>query len=575
MPLDGMFLHMQSKELKTALCGYRIDKVYQPTVSEIVFSLRHGPSQVRLLLSARSNSPRCGITLTDFDNPASPPMFCMLLRKRLIGALVLDVAQEGMDRVLSMTLSASDNIGDREILRLYIEIMGTYSNIVLTREDGTIIDCLRRTDSHVRSLSPGYKYLRLPPQEKADLLRDGPADVLEKLHLHTSETVGKALLLSMSGASPALCNDIVSSAGIKAADVSGLTADENAALETKLIAISKMLSSGESTPSLIYDKNTGKNLDFSFYPMTSSFSNASSRTFDSLSALLESFYKEKDFEDRIRIRTSELRRTMNNARSRTEKKLKLQTKDLESCKDRELLRIKAELISANIYQLSKGMTEYAVPNYYDDGNIMKIKADPALSPAANSQKYYKEYRKTYNAEKMLVTLIEKDREDLEYIDSVLDSLSRAASENELSQIKNELMIQGYIKKNRSRSKKQKLPPAAPPVEYTTSDGYTVLVGRNNTANDKLSLKTADKSDMWLHVKDAPGSHVILKTQNGEISDTALYEAAQIAVRHSSVKNSSNVPVDYTPVKNLKKPAGAKPGKVIYHVYNTITVKNAT
>ncbi|MBQ2500469.1 MAG: DUF814 domain-containing protein, partial [Clostridia bacterium] len=288
----------------------------------------------------------------------------------------------------------------------------------------------------------------------------------------------------------------------------------------------------------------------------------------------------RESRERLAHRTYDLRKVLQNAKERIVRKLDIQKTELDACADRETLRISAELINANLYRLEKGASHYDLENYYDNNNIIRIKADPALSPAQNSQKYFKDYKKTYTAEKKLTEQIKQGMEDLEYIDSVLDTLSRAEGEKDIAQIRQELIDQGLIKnkfaakgKISKKAQNQKTPQGLPPIEYETTDGFRVLVGRNNLQNDKLSMKQANKLDMWLHTKNIPGSHVIIENKNGEISDRAIEEAAVIAAFHSTAGDSAakQIPVDYTLVKNLKKPAGAKPGKVIFHENWTIYV----
>ena len=293
------------------------------------------------------------------------------------------------------------------------------------------------------------------------------------------------------------------------------------------------------------------------------------KKYSSFSELLDEFCFETDRMYRIKRRAGDMLKLLNNASQRVAKKVNLQKMQLEKCDDKETLRIYAELINSNLYRLEKGAAFYDIENYYDNNNVVRIKVNPALSPVQNSQKYYKEYKKSVTAEKMLADLIESGEQELLYIDSVLDELSRADSEAEISEIRQELIAGGYIR--RKGKDKIKLPKTLPPYEFTTSDGFRVLVGRNNVQNDKLTFKTAKNYDMWLHTQGFAGSHTVIASDNREITDTAIEEAARIAARFSSADGADKVPVDYTLIKNVKKPNNAKPGKVIYHVYNTVYV----
>ena len=328
------------------------------------------------------------------------------------------------------------------------------------------------------------------------------------------------------------------------------------------------------------DEN-GKPFDFSFMPITQYGDMATAEYFNNASELLDEYYSKRDSIERMTHKTADLRKLLQSTRERIIRKVDNQRVELKACENREALRISAELINANLYRLKKGESFYDLPNYYDDNKIMRVSVDPALSPAQNSQKYFKEYKKTYTAEKKLTEQIEAGIEELSYLDTVLDELLRAENERDVGAIKEELLSSGYIR-NRSMQKsqkitrngqrvKQKTVSSLPPKEYETTDGFRVLVGRNNLQNDKLSMKSSEKLDMWLHTKDYPGSHVIIVNKNGEVSDRAIEEAAVIAAVNSTARDAHKVPVDYTLVKNLKKPTGARPGKVIFHENWTVYV----
>lgn len=314
---------------------------------------------------------------------------------------------------------------------------------------------------------------------------------------------------------------------------------------------------------------TGKPVDFSFFPIRQYGDRYRTEIKSSFSELLDEFYYECDRLERTKQKGQDLVKLLNSAIARVSKKLSLRQAELAHCADREKLRINAELINANLYRLEKGALFYDLENYYDENKPIRIKADPSKSPAQNAQKYFKEYRKAKTAEQLLTGFIEESKQELAYLETVADSLERADTQAEIDEIRNELSLGGYVKKKRGTDKKSSK--TLPPIEYRTTDGFRVLVGRNNVQNDKLSLKTAAKGDMWLHTQKIPGSHVIICAEGMEIPDSTLEEAARLAAYHSRARESSNVPVDYTRVKNLKKPVGAKPGKVIYHVYNTAFV----
>lgn len=559
MSLDGIFLHTIKCELQNRILGAKVDKVYEPTREELILSLRTlSRENVRLLLCARANSPRVSITTEQYENPASPPMLCMLLRKRLGGATLTDIRQEGCDRILYLDFNATNEMGERERLTLVVEIMAQYSNVILIDGEQKIIDALKRVDyskSSKRLILPGVSYELPPAQDKVNILDD--PDI-------------KSLILARGGNEKAYMSTIMGLSPVVARELETKTVDE--ALDTL-----KQYKNGSSKYYLLVDEND-KPFEFSYMPIMQYGSGVEVVCYDSAFSLLEDYYSKREAKERMSHRTYDLRRVLINARERIARKLDIQRAELLKCADRETLRISAELLNANLYKLERGAEYYDLENYYDDNKLMRVKVNPALTPAQNSQKYFKEYKKTYTAEKKLNEQIESGLLELEYIETVLDSLSRVESEKDILVIREELRSQGYIKskfeqKGKLSKREHKAPSSLPPIEYKTSDGFRVLVGRNNIQNDKLSMKQANKLDMWMHTKDFPGSHVIIENQNGVVSDQAIEEAAVIAAFHSTAGESGakQIPVDYTLVKNLKKPTGAKPGKVIFHENWTIYV----
>lgn len=572
MALDGIFLNCLKEEIAEVAVGARVDKVYQPTREEIVLNLRSRNGSFRLLMSARANSPRVHFTQYTPENPPVPPMLCMLLRKHLTGAILTGIRQQELDRILFFDFDATNEIGDKVKLYLCIEIMAQYSNIILIDGDGKIIDSLKRVDftkSSVRQVLPSLEYQLPPQQDKMNLIEDNSSVIADRILSFGSKSLSSAILSTLMGVSPIVCRELAYRSCGEDLEVSLLDSDARSKLLNQIEVLYQKIKSKNYAPVILYDDNK-KPFDFSFFDIKQYGSFATSEGCESFSELLDKFYSEKDRIERTSRRSQDLRKNLNNVSERIAKKLELQKAELEQCADREKLRIYAELINAHQYSLKKGSLYYDLPNYYDDNNILRVPADPALTPTQNSQKYYKEYKKSYTAEKMLKELIKSGADELIYIESVLDTLTRADSERELLEIKQELYDGGYTK-TMKQGKSKKNPAPLPPLCFYSSDGFKILVGRNNVQNDKLSLKTATKSDMWLHTKDFPGAHVIIVGNNQNISDTAINEAAIIAGVYSRASNSSQVPVDYTQVRNLKKPNGAKPGKVIYTVYNTLYV----
>ena len=571
MALDGITLHFLKEEIGGARVGSRIEKLHQPSREELVLVFRGRNGVRRLLLSARAQSPKIHFTEYPPENPDKPPMFCMLLRKHLTAALLTNVRQEGLERALFLDFDATNEIGSRVKLTLAVEIMAQYSNIILINCEGIILDSIKRVDSEkssLRQILPGMLY-RLPPkQNKPDLTEVSAADVVRNMAQFPEKSSSSALLSSVQGISPIVSREVVFRALNEDKHVSLLTDADEAALVAEIDKLKDFTRKKEAFPCSVADTG-GKPLDFSFLPITQYGTNAIVKSFDSFSALLDSFYYERDRLERTKQNSAELQKLVANLIQRTAKKLDLQRGELKQCADREQLRIKAELIAANLYCLQKGAPFYDVVNYYDNNNSLRITANPALTPNENSQKYYKEYRKAKTAEQKLTELIAAGEDELAYLETVADALTRAETAAQIAEIKAELTHTGYLKQKQKGASKAPKPLA--PDSFVSDDGFLILVGRNNEMNDRLSLKTAAKNDLWFHTQKFPGSHVVVVTEGKEVPETTMRQAAVLAAYHSSARQSSGVPVDYTEVRNLKKPVGAKPGKVIYHVYNTVYV----
>lgn len=576
MALDGIFLHHIAAELKDALIESRVSQIYQPNRDELSVVFRTFGGTKRLLISTRANSPRVNLCTAIPENPATPTMLCMLLRKRLSGAKVTDIFQPSLERILCFDFQAVNELGDKVKLRLITEIMGKYSNIILTDERGVIVDALKRVDltmSSQRLVLPNLKYELPPAQDKLNILEHTPEEIIEKATENLNEMpLNKALLSTLQGVSPIICRELESdcASGVQLSNKE-LGTSEKMRLYKCLENLKATAENADGKPYMIITAGENKPFDISFIPIAQYGKSAKVKEYKSFSELLDCFYFERDNAERMKVKSQDLHKLVSNLTERLARKINLQTAELENCKDRDTLRIKGDLLQANLYKIQRGASFAKVENFYDDNKIIEIKLNSAISPAANVQKYYKDYRKAKTAEKVLTEQIKNAKEELEYLDSVSDILNRAESEKELSQIRQELMEQGYIKAPKGR---QKQPASLPPLEYRTTDGFKILVGRNNKQNDKLTLKTARKTDIWFHTKDIHGSHTILVTDGKEPTETAIFQAAQIAAYHSKAKSSQNVPVDYTLVKNVNKPNGAKPGMVIYLTNKTLYVTPA-
>ena len=571
MPLDGITLNFLKQELSKHITGSRIEKIHQPSKDELVFHLRSREGAYRLLISASANSPRLHLTANAPENPATPPMLCMLFRKHLTGAVITDIRQLGLDRVVFIDLAGTNEIGDSVTFTLCVEIMAKHSNIVLINSDGNIVDSVKRVDftqSSVRQILPTFKYELPPRQNKLNLIEIEPETAVNAIKNCKGKHLSGAILETLEGVSPLISREIATFAC--GGDIGAWETNEiiEQRLTKKLSELKEALINGSAFPTMLIRENV-KPYDFTFMDITQYGFAVTAKQFDSFSELLDDFYYEKDRFERTKQRSQSLLKLLTNAASRAARKLQSRQAELEACADRDTLRINAELILANQYRLEKGSLYYDLENFYNNNEILRIPADPALSPSANAQKYFKEYRKAKTAESMLGELIEQSEQELAYLESVIDSVNRADGYTELAEIRNELYEQGYLK--RAKNDKAKKAKPMPPMEYISDDGYTILVGRNNVQNDILTFKTAAKDDSWFHTQKIPGSHVVVIGNGDIIPELTCRQAAILAAYHSGGRESSQVAVDYTEIRSLKKPVGAKPGKVIYHTYNTMWV----
>lgn len=560
MAFDGTFLHFIVSSLKPFI-GSRVQKIYQPMKDTIILSLKSKDISGKLLISSAAGLQRIHITQNSMENPAAPPMFCMLLRKHLSGAILTDISQLGMDRVVFLKFDSVTEMGDHADIIVIFEMLGRQSNILLCRAEQNnirILDCLHRTDAAAkRILLPGVLYEPPESSGRINILETPINQVTEKIVL-SGRPAETALRDVADGFSPIAAREFAfrCSDNVKNFDL----------VQKEIERLKSYIESG-GQPVMIYDQNDVP-LDFTFFVPKQYGENVKYKTFDSYHFLLDEYFSERDIKQKQRELSSHLKKQVANLVQRSERKLNARECDLIKSRNREHLRIYGELICANMHNVKPGYAFFDTIDYYNDMKEIRIPLDPALSPADNAQKYFKEYKKAVSAEKMLTSLIEQNKDECRYLNSVLDSLSRAESSNEVSSIYSELAEQGYIK---HRFNTRLKPQALKPLSFISSDGFKILVGRNNKQNDILTLKTADKNDMWLHVKDSPGSHVIIEANGGSIPDSTIMEAAVIACTYSSAVMSANVPVDYTQVRNVKKPAGAKPGMVIYKTNRTLYV----
>ena len=570
MALDGITLGLVKKELESYLIGSKIDKVHQPSKNELVFIMRTRNGAYRLYLSCDGQSPRVHMTRYNLENPKVPPMLCMLLRKRLSGAMLTSINQVQNDRILIFEFDGTTDIGDKTKYYVICEIMGQRSNIIFCDIDYRIIDAVKRIDeekSSVREILPGLKYELPPIPEKCDILTDNTEKIVDAILDKPEKMLSKSILDTLEGISPIVSREIAYRTVFGDKQTGMLSNIEKERLNAEISTIKSEIVNNNSFYMLSSIDNVP--FDFSFANIRQYGNALIKKEYDSISELLDDFYFEKDKINRIKRKASDLFKILNNAVERTSRKINNRRLELEKSENREQLRIFAELITANQYRLTEKSSVYTVENYYDNCNTVEIPVNPALTAQQNAQKYFKEYKKATNAEKLLHNLIEEGEQELVYLDTVLDTLSRADSDREITEIRDELEKGGYVKSRKGNKQKKDKP--LPPIEFKSSDDFTILVGRNNVQNDILTLKTAKNYDMWLHVQKHAGSHTVIIADKKEITETAIFEAACIAAYHSKAKDSSSVAVDYTLIKNVKKPAGAKPGKVIYNTYNTVYV----
>ena len=570
MALDGITLGLVKKELESYLIGSKIDKVHQPSKNELVFIMRTRNGAYRLYLSCDGQSPRVHMTRYNLENPKVPPMLCMLLRKRLSGAMLTSINQVQNDRILIFEFDGTTDIGDKTKYYVICEIMGQRSNIIFCDIDYRIIDAVKRIDeekSSVREILPGLKYELPPIPEKCNILTDNTEKIVDVILDKPEKMLSKSILDTLEGISPIVSREIAYRTVFGDKQTGMLSNIEKERLNAEISTIKSEIVNNNSFYMLSSIDNVP--FDFSFANIRQYGNALIKKEYDSISELLDDFYFEKDKINRIKRKASDLFKILNNAVERTSRKINNRQLELEKSENREQLRIFAELITANQYRLTEKSSVYTVENYYDNCNTVEIPVNPALTAQQNAQKYFKEYKKATNAEKLLHNLIEEGEQELVYLDTVLDTLSRADSDREITEIRDELEKGGYVKSRKGNKQKKDKP--LPPIEFKSSDGFTILVGRNNVQNDILTLKTAKNYDMWLHVQKHAGSHTVIIADKKEITETAIYEAACIAAYHSKAKDSSSVAVDYTLIKNVKKPVGAKPGKVIYNTYNTVYV----
>ena len=563
MPLDAICLSALTGELSETLTGAKIDKIQQPERDMILLSLRGRGENLRLLIAAGTGNARVHLTKSAFENPAEPPMFCMLLRKYLTGARILSVSQPKFERVLKLELETRDELGVEGHKTLIAELIGRSTNLILADAEGRILDCLRRMDyggDAERRMLPGMFYREVPPQTKPALLETEP-DALRAMIENADKTrpIDKWLLDSFAGLSPLVCRELSFRCG-----------GDWTLLPALLDAFTESINAGELRPYLYFDGK--KPAEFSFMRLKQYGDALRCEEADSFSEMLDRFYTGRDKLEQQRRRGHELLKTVRTMRDRQQRKLNARYEELKKSEDRESVRKTAELITANLYRLKKGDSVLRCQDYYEpDCPEIKIALDPLKTPQQNAAAMFRDYNKRKAASEHLTTLIADGEAQLDYLNSVLELIGAAESEKDLADLRRELVDTGYIKV--SAGKKREKVKAQAPLRFCSSDGREILVGRSNLQNDELTTKLGRRTDYWLHTQKIHGSHVLIRCEGEQPSNRCIEEAAAIAAYYSQGRGGGKIPVDYTMLRFVRKPSGSLPGKVIYTDYKTIMVES--
>lgn len=569
MALDTITIHFLTEELKNILNDGRIEKVHQPEKDEVLFIVKTYTNIYRLVISANASHPRLHLTKVQKENPQVAPMFCMLLRKHLQSGRIVGIEQIENERIIKIDVDSYDEFGDLTRKYLFCEMMGRHSNIILTREDMTVIDSIKHIDvtvSSVRQILPGLAYCPPPKQDKIAVLSD-----LGDISIDFSaegQRPDKEIMAKISGISPLLAREAVFRAISEINTDCAVLSDEQ---RKKILSEVKKITKHALKPCIITEKSTKRVIDFSPFDIIQYGQTAEKKYYNSLNELLDDFYKVRDNTERMKQKSSDMVHILHTAIDRTAKKIAILKKTLTDAQRKDEYKRNGDLLTANLYKFKQGDKEVVVEDYYStDYKEITIALNPQFSPSKNAQRYYKLYRKAENAQKEATKQLETATQDLEYLELTLVLTQNAQSEKDLNAIRQELCETGYIRRKSQKKKQKEI--SAKPHHYVSSDGFDIYVGRNNIQNDKLTLKFANSHDIWFHTKKIHGSHTVIKLGiDKDVPPSTIKEAAMIAAFYSKARESANVPVDYTEIKNVKKPNGAKPGMVIYDNYNTIYV----
>lgn len=559
MSFDGMVTGAVAHQLSDTLTGGKIEKIYQPEADEIILNIHSGRENYKLYISSNSSHARIHLITETTSNPMNPMGFCMLLRKHLQGGRITAIEQKDSERIVEFSIDTINELGFSVNKKLIVEIMGKHSNIIVVDiASNRIIDSIKRISIDVnryRQLLPGQQYVYPPSQDKVPYYGLTKEQV-DQFTGNENDNTAKALMSHIQGISPLIAEEIVYRSGRQDTSIFNVLTD-----------LVNKINSGTLSPR-VYLQEDGTPFDFHIFPISALSDYYREISFQDVSEAIAYYYSNKSSSNRVRQKSSDLDRAIGSSLDKLYLKKQRLSEDLMKAENSDGLRLYGELLTANLHQITPGLSKVEVLNYYDN-EMITIPLDPRFSATHNAQRYYKKYGKAKTAITEKNIQLKETNTDIAYLESVLSYAEKAVSVEEIEELRLELIEGGYLRKRKNNFKPSKSKPA--PYQYTTSDGFRVLVGRNNKENDILTFKTASGKDMWFHTKDIPGSHVILFTEGKGVSETAIFEAARLAAYHSKGRESENVPVDYTQVRHVKKPNGSKPGMVIFVDNKTVYV----
>ncbi|MDY4692560.1 MAG: NFACT RNA binding domain-containing protein [Blautia sp.] len=564
MAFDGITISAMVQELHKNLDGGKINRISQPETDELLITCRGGSGQCRLLMSASASLPLIYFTEKNKPGPMTAPNFCMVLRKYIGSARISGISQPGLERAVRIELEHLNELGDPCKKVLIMELMGKHSNIIFCDDKNMILDSIKHVSSHmssVREVLPGREYFLPHTQDKMDPLTVSEEDFIRTVFSKPCN-ISKAVYSSLTGISPVVAEEICFRASIDGSDSTrALTPSAGIHLYHTFSRLMDQIREGDFTPNIIYRGD--EPVEFGVFPFQQFGPEYHSETFDSVSAMLETYYASRNTLTRIHQKSSDLRKIVQTALERNRKKLFLQEKQMKDTEKKDKYKVYGELINTYGYNLEEGCKSFQALNYYTNEEIT-IPLDPTLTPGQNSKRYFDKYNKLKRTQEALTVQIADTSSEIEHLESISNALDIALEENDLSQIKEELTEYGYIKKHYSGKKGRKAQTKSRPFHYVTSDGYDIYVGKNNFQNDELTFKFATGNDWWFHAKKMAGSHVVVRSKDGQIPDHIFEIAGQLAAYYSKGRTAPKVEIDYIQKKHVKKPAGAKPGFVVYY-----------